>query len=402
MTKSLVVFATNKVSGLKKQAAADPRYRMIIFTEDKYRADYEAAGFNSVYSVPALGDFTAVRRKFARLLETVNPVGIIGASERAVQPAGFVRSYFGLEGPGFEECTRLTDKYLMKRVWRRAGLPVADFQAVRGLEQFRACLAERELPLIVKPSRGTGAVDITVVATEEDRSAVLKHPPSYVTSEDYYTLVENQLDVIAEYHYDAVVSEGSIRYDLVGRYFAPPMKWREPGLRGSYTVGLEDSAYSSVKALAVDAVTALAVTDGIIHCEVFETPDGFVVSEIAGRPGGGSCSSLMKHQLGVNAWEAFVAATLRCQIPESKEPRNETIACVMLPEAEKPLASWTQEAEIAAIPNVDEVVVTCAVGRTSGYRHSSAGSGYVVYHADADNVITLGTKITDSFNLDYA
>lgn len=402
MSETLVVFATNKVSGLKKQAAADPRYQMVIFTEDKYRADYEAAGFNRVYSVPALEDFTAVRREFARLLETVNPVGIIGASERAVQPSGFVRSYFGLEGPGFEECARLTDKYLMKHVWRRAGIPVADFQAVKGVDQFRDCLVKRELPLIVKPSRGTGAVDITVVATEEDRSAVLAHPPSYVMSEEYYTLVENQLEVIAEYHFDAVVSGGAIQYGLVGRYFVPPMKWRDPGLRGSYTVAPEDSVYSVVKALAVDAVTALAVSDGVVHCEVFETPDGFVVGEIAGRPGGGSCSSLMKYQLGVNIWDALVAATLRREIPESKKACSETIACVMLPEAEKPLASWTSEAEISAITNVDEVVVTCAVGHTSGYRHSSAGSGHVVYHTDADNVIALGTKIIDSFKLVYA
>jgi len=46
MTDTLVVFATNRVSGLKRQAAEDPRYRMIIFTEHKYRADYEAAGFD--------------------------------------------------------------------------------------------------------------------------------------------------------------------------------------------------------------------------------------------------------------------------------------------------------------------------------------------------------------------
>ena len=286
MTDTLVVFATNRVSGLKRQAAEDPRYRMIIFTEHKYRADYEAAGFDPVFSVPAMEDFTAVREEFARLLESIDPVGVIGGTERAVQPAGFVRSYFGLDGPGFEECARLTDKYLMKRAWRAAGLPVAEFQAIRGLDQFREAVSSRPLPLIINPSRGTGAVHITAVTTESEREAALASPPSYVSTEDYYTLIEKKLDVIAEYHVDAVISGGVIMYDLVGRYFAPPMNWREPGPRGSYTVHPDDPAHGRVESLATAAVAALNVTDGVTHCEIFETTEGFVVGEIAGRPGG--------------------------------------------------------------------------------------------------------------------
>ena len=403
MTETLVVLATNRVSGLKRQAAEDPRYRMIIFTEHKYRADYEAAGFDPVFSVPAMEDLTAVRGEFARLLESIDTVGVIGGTERAVQPAGFVRSYFGLAGPGFEECARLTDKYAMKRAWRAAGLPVAEFQAIRGLDQFREAVSSRPLPLIIKPSRGTGAVHITAVTTESEREAALVSPPSYVSTEDYYTLIEKKLDVIAEYHVDAVISGGVIMYDLVGRYFAPPMNWREPGPRGSYTVHPDDPAHGHVDSLATAAVAALNVTDGVTHCEIFETAEGFVVGEIAGRPGGGSCSPLMKHHLGVNAWDAFVATTLGREVPRGIEnDTSQVIACVMLPEAERPVADWTPADEIAALPGVDEVVVTCRAGRTSGYRHSSVGSGYVVFHADADDVTASATRIAESFRLVYA
>lgn len=403
MSETLIVFATNRVSGLKKQAEDDPRYKMVIFTEDKYRTDYEAAGFASVYSVPAMEDFTSVRSEFARLLETLDFVGIIGGSERAVQPTGFVRSYFGLEGPGFEECAQLTDKYLMKRAWQAAGLPVADFSSVRGPDRFREVISSRPLPLIIKPSRGTGSVEITAVTTEEERASVLANPPAYVTNQDYYTLVEKKLDVIAEYHVDAVLSGGTICYDLVGRYFAPPMHWREPGLRGSYTVLPIDAAFAPVKALAAKAVAALSVTDGVTHCEVFETPEGFVVGEIAGRPGGGSVSSLMKHQLGVNVWDAFVATTLGREIPAATPGDTSLVtACIMLPEAERPVVEWTSAEEIAALPGVEEAVVTCQAGRTSGYRHSSVGSGYVVYRSEAADVTAVGTRITESFKLVYA
>ncbi len=403
MVEKLVVFATNRVPSLKRHAADDPRYKMIILTEDKYRPAYEEAGFAPVFSVAAMEDLTAVRAEFARLMESIEPVGVIGGSERAVLPAGFVRSYFGLNGPGFEECVRLTDKYLMKKFWRAAGLPVAEYQVVRGIDQFRKVLASRALPLIVKPSRGTGAVEITAVTTECERDAILAHPPAYVSQEDYYTLVEKKFDVIAEYHVDAVISGGAIAYDLVGRYFALPMEWRTPGLRGSYIVKPEHHAYSPVKSLATAAVAALKVTDGVTHCEVFETSEGFVVGEIAGRPGGGSCSPLMKHYLGVNTWDAFVATTLGRKIPSPiKNDASHIIACVMLPEAEQPVVDWTPADNIATLPGVDEVVVTCQAGRTSGYRHSSVGSGYVVFHADADDVITSATRIIESFTLVYA
>ena len=291
----------------------------------------------------------------------------------------------------------------MKRAWRAAGLPVAEFQAIRGLDQFREAVSSRPLPLIIKPSRGTGAVHITAVTTESEREAALVSPPSYVSTEDYYTLIEKKLDVIAEYHVDAVISGGVIMYDLVGRYFAPPMNWREPGPRGSYTVHPDDPAHGHVESLATAAVAALNVTDGVTHCEIFETAEGFVVGEIAGRPGGGSCSPLMKHHLGVNAWDAFVATTLGREVPRGIEnDTSQVIACVMLPEAERPVADWTPADEIAALPGVDEVVVTCRTGRTSGYRHSSVGSGYVVFHADADDVTASATRIAESFRLVYA
>ena len=91
----------------------------------------------------------------------------------------------------------------------------------------------------------------------------------------------------------------------------------------------------------------------------------------------------MRHHLGVNAWDAFVTTTLGREVPRGIEnDTSQVIACVMLPEAGWPVVDWTPADEIAALPGVDEVVVTCRAGRTSGYRHSSAGSGYVVFHAD--------------------
>lgn len=407
MSDALAVFATNRVLSLKKQAETDDRFDMTIFTEDKYHPDYRAAGFTSVFSVPAMEDLTAVRTEFARLLEVVEPIGVIGGSERAVQPAGFVRSYFGLEGPGFEECARLTDKYLMKKTWRAAGLPVADFTAVRGLNHFQQAVSRLPLPLIVKPSRGNGAVQIVAVTTEQERANILASPPSYVTDEDFYTLIEEKLEVVDEYHVDAVLSDGKIRYDMVSRYLAPPMSWREPGIRGSYAVSPDDPAFSPVRALAASAVGALSVSSAVTHCEILETPHGLVVGEIAGRPGGGSVPLLMRHHLGVDVWDALVSTTLNRRIPvpvpdPSTTASSSVTACVILPEAERPLAGWTPVERIAEIPGVDQVILTCERGRTSGYRHSSAGSGYVVFHATPENVVSVAESITRSFKLVYA
>jgi len=74
----------------------------------------------------------------------------------------------------------------------------------------------------------------------------------------------------------------------------------------------------------------------------------------------------------------------------------------VLPGAGRPVADGPPADEIAALPGVAEVVVTCRAGRTSGYRHSSVGSGYVVFHADADDVTASATRIAESFRLVYA
>src|SRR5205814_2069912 len=76
---------------------------------------------------------------------------VLAPFELSVPVAGYLRSYLGLPGLGFETANLFTNKYLMKRRAAAAGLPVTAFRVAYALADVPRKADEIGWPVVINP-----------------------------------------------------------------------------------------------------------------------------------------------------------------------------------------------------------------------------------------------------------
>ncbi|MFD0655261.1 hypothetical protein ACFQ2Y_48985 [Streptomyces malaysiensis subsp. malaysiensis] len=93
-----------------------------VITEPPYAGDFPPEV--EVRTVPSIMDVDAVRRAALDVMR-VRPVDrVLSPAEHAISTSGYLRSTLGLPGLGHEASLACSNKYVMKREFVRAGLPV--------------------------------------------------------------------------------------------------------------------------------------------------------------------------------------------------------------------------------------------------------------------------------------
>lgn len=122
-------------------------------------------------------------------------------------------------------------------------------------------------------------------------------------------IVEESIDMINEYHCEAIIKERKILFLSYGRYFEPSLILKEKAVSGSVNVKHEEHA-EEIRNLLIKVINALEIDDGVVHLEVFYTNKGILVGEIGCRPAGGLISDVVKKQYGINLWDYYMALNL--------------------------------------------------------------------------------------------
>ena len=197
---------------------------VVVVTEPWYADRYRAAGFGAVHVVDSVTDYSALLARCGALMRDRPFDAVLAPSERSVQPAALLRSYFGLPGTGFDVAVALSTKHVMKRKLADAGFPVADWRPARSLSEIVTAIDDLGGRVIVKPSHGVGSVGYPVFDAPCDPEEVVSRMRDTRWSgsaTNPAAVVERFLDVVAEYHVDAVVVDGRTPFVAVSRYTIP-------------------------------------------------------------------------------------------------------------------------------------------------------------------------------------
>ncbi|MBT3113209.1 ATP-grasp domain-containing protein [Streptomyces sp. CYG20] len=214
--------------------------------------------------------------------------GVLAPYEVGLPAAGYVRTVLGLPGPDFTTATLFTNKHAMKQRLAAAGLPLMPFAGAHSDAQVRARAAEFGWPVVVKPAYGGGSKDVAVVADAAELDAWLAGGGS-PRPRNPTAVVERRADILVEYNCDGVVHDGAVRSVVTSRYLEPVLgRIGQGDPYGSYQLPSDHPEHRAVAELHAAAVAALGLRSGVTHLEVFGTPDGLRVSEVACRPGGGA------------------------------------------------------------------------------------------------------------------
>jgi biotin carboxylase len=227
-----------------------------------------------------------------------------------------VCAQLGTPGPSRETARLATDKHEMKLRFRERGIPIPWFEEIDRFERLASIVAERGLPLVLKPIDRSGSRGVFLLETGCDLEDLFAR--SLAFSRVGRCLVEEYLPG-PQISTETVLSGGvgvtpgfaDRNYELLDRF--RPQFMENGGWVPSLVMPQERR---QVEDLVVRASLALGVTDGVTKGDVVMTPDGPKMIELAARLSGGDfCESLVPLGTGIN----YVEAAIRIAVGEKPD-----------------------------------------------------------------------------------
>ena len=320
--------------------------------------------------VPEVVDFTDV----ARVIEAGRRHGVDGvltiSADRAVPVVAAVAEALGVPGIGTATALRMTHKLEMRRRLAEAGVPQPRFAAARSLREARTAVEAVGFPAVLKPVDSGGQRGIFLLHSLDDLERHL--PAALADSPTSETIVERYHEGL-ELNGLAIARHGEVSPLTLSDRLRPPGIGFGVGWIHVYPPSLPGETVARAERVAVDAVRALGLRDGIAFPQVIATATGEVlVVEVAARIPGGQMADLARHAVGVDLVEVALRQALGEAVPDD----------LVRPHPPQPLAIRFLTAEPGPLP-------TGRVLRVHGLERVRASAGVV----QADVYLTEGETI---------
>ncbi|TNE60453.1 MAG: ATP-grasp domain-containing protein [Bacteroidetes bacterium] len=249
--------------------------------------------FNADQLIKAARSLQADHGKLHRLIAAVEPLQV---------PLAKARMLLGVEGMDVETATNFRDKHRMKMLFRKADLPCARSQEVRGREAAVAFAGDVGYPLVVKPPDGAGSLKTFKVQNQTELEGALAHMAGAPA------LLE-EFVIGTEHSFDTFSLNGKPVFHTLSHYFPNPLEvMREPWIQWQVLIPREvdDPKYDDIREAAFQALSTLGMGTGLSHLEWFRRPDGSIaISEVAARPPGAQFLTLIGRACDFDALEAW-------------------------------------------------------------------------------------------------
>jgi biotin carboxylase len=312
------------------------------------------------------------------------------SADRAVPVVAAVAEALGLPGIGTETAYVMTQKIAMRRVLADAGVPQPEFAAVRNVHEGYAALERVGLPAVLKPADSGGQRGVFRLETGDDLERHL-----------HVALAESPTDeAIIEAYVEGLELNGLVIVrDGEGFPLTLSDRLRPPGIGFGvgwvhvYPATIYADQLEEAERVAVHAVHALGLRDGIAFPQLLATDDGRVlVIEVAARIPGGQMADLARHAVGVDLVEIALLQALGEDVPdEVARPRfTQPLAIRFLTASPGPLPTGTVTEigsleKVSAFPGVVQADVYLSVGETiRPVRLDGDRRGYVIAIADTN------------------
>jgi biotin carboxylase len=312
------------------------------------------------------------------------------SADRAVPVVAAVAESLGLPGIGTETAYVMTQKIAMRRVLAEAGVPQPEFAAVRNVHEGYAALERVGLPAVLKPADSGGQRGVFRLETADDLErnlhvALAESPTGEAIIESYVEGLElNGL---------VIVRDGEAFSLTLSDRLRPPGIGFGVGWTHVYPATIYADQLEEAERVAVHAVHALGLRDGIAFPQLLATDDGRVlVIEVAARIPGGQMADLARHAVGVDLVEIALLQALGQEVPdEVARPRfSQPLAIRFLTASPGPLPTGTVTEigsleKVSAFPGVVQADLYLSVGETiRPVRLDGDRRGYVIAIADTN------------------
>src|SRR5581483_1750322 len=235
------------------------------------------------------------------------------SADRAVPVVAAVAEALGLPGIGFGTAHVMTNKIAMRRRLAEAGVPQPRFAAARTLHEARAAAGTVGFPAVLKPADSGGQRGIFRLDSPDDLDAHL-----------HAALAESAGgEVILESFHDGLELNGLVVArdgDAFPLTLSDRLRPDGPGFGVGWTHVYPATIYGSVleeaERVAVHAVHALGLRDGIAFPQLLVVDGAVLTIEVAARIPGGQMADLARHAVGVDLVEVALLFALGEPVPD--------------------------------------------------------------------------------------
>ena len=236
------------------------------------------------------------------------------SADRAVPVVAAVAEALGLPGIGTATGRRMTHKGLMRSTLAEARVPQPAFAILRSASDIGPACAAVSFPAVLKPIDSGGQRAVFRIQSRAEVEAHLAEALAEAPSGE--AIIEEFVGGL-ELNGIVVVREGASEVLTLSDRLRPPGIGFGVGWIHVYPPSLEPGQLELARQVAVDAVAALGMSNGIAFPQLIAAPDGrVVVVEVAARIPGGQMADLVRHAVGVDLVQIAVLQALGRNVPD--------------------------------------------------------------------------------------
>ena len=311
------------------------------------------------------------------------------SADRAVPVVAAVADAVGLPGIGTDVAHRMTHKVAMRRRLAEEGVPQPRFAAARDLREARLAAETVGFPAVLKPADSGGQRGVFRLESVDDLDAHLH--AALAESATGEVILEGFVDGL-ELNGLAVARDGEAAPLTLSDRLRPPGIGFGVGWIHVYPATIFGDVLEEAERVAVHAVHALGLRDGIAFPQLLVADNRVLVIEVAARIPGGQMADLARHAVGVDLVEVALRQALGEPVPdELVVPRfTQPLAIRFLTAAPGPLPTGKVVSvgtldKVLAFPGVVQADVFLQQGETiRPVRLDGDRRGYVIAVADTN------------------
>jgi biotin carboxylase len=312
-----VLFLGASVSQLAAiRQARETGWRVVAVDGDPSAVAFELADVAEVTDFTNLERVIELGRRHA-----VNAVVAI-SSDRAVPIAAAVAERLDLPGIGVETAHRMTDKGAMRLHLQEQRVPQPPFAVVTDADQALREIESIGTPAVLKPVDSGGQRGVYIINNRHD--LIERLPQTLAHSTSKRAILERYVEG-SELNAIVVVRRGDPQLITLSDRLRPPGRGFGVGWIHLYPSQLASATLATAEAVALAAVCALGLRDGIAFPQLLATDeDNVVVVEVAARIPAGQMADLVRLGAGVDLVDIALRQAHGEEIPdEILERRSE-------------------------------------------------------------------------------
>jgi biotin carboxylase len=319
-------------------------YRAEAFLEAARRLDLDVVqgvempeALAELWQVPLGLDFTDIARSTQTIVEAARQKpfqAILSVDDSASLLASAASAALGLPHNAPDAALAARDKFVMRQLLAKGGVPVPAFRLVAGSDDPAVVAAEVAYPCVVKPLRLSGSRGVIRADSPEELVAAFTRTRAMLLRDGYAPeqialLIEDFLPGV-EVALEGLLTHGQLQ---VLALFDKPDPLDGPFFEETIYVTpsrLPAATQAAIADCTARAAAALGLVEGPVHAELRINAAGPWMVELAGRSIGGLCSTILQFGTGMCLEELLLRHAIGREIP-SLERERQAVGVMMIP-----------------------------------------------------------------------